>query len=112
MISMQTFSGNYAANSLYFGAYDLNNVHITVNGNMVYHINCNFPNTITQLYYETQKSIGGGHDNLITYNSFKNGRAVYCFSFVTEEVEDSMPVEISASLRISIKWARSHHTLA
>lgn len=103
MISMQTFSGNYAANSLYFGAYDLNNVHITVNGNTVYHINCNFPNTITQLYYETQKSIGGGHDNLITYNSFKNGRAIYCFSFVTEEVEDSMPVEISASLRISIK---------
>ena len=39
---------------------------------------------------------------MITHKSFAEGRAVYCFNFVSEVTEDTLPVERSANLRLSL----------
>ena len=39
---------------------------------------------------------------MITHKSFGEGRGVLCFNFVNEVTEDSLPVERSANLRLSL----------
>ena len=105
MVDMDSFSGSYTRNPLYFKHCSLSNVYISVNGHSVYNVNCSFDSEVPQLYYETQKSFGGGNENMISYTSFKDGRTVLCFNFVHESVQDSLPIEVSASLRIDLKFA-------
>ena len=103
IVDMNAFSGSLSENGLYFDHADISNMHLTVNGTTVYNINTSFPNSFSQSYYETQKALGIDKSNLITYDSYKSGRAVFTFNFVNENVHDSLPVEISASLRINIQ---------
>ena len=44
--------------------------------------------------------IDGG--NMITHKSYVKGRAVFCFNFVNEIIEDILPVERSAYLGLSL----------
>ena len=39
---------------------------------------------------------------MITADSFSKGRGVFCFNFVNEVTEDSLPIERSANLRLSL----------
>ena len=41
---------------------------------------------------------------MITYHSFHKGRGIYTFNFLTEEAKDTIPVEMSANLRISVDF--------
>ena len=54
------------------------------------------------MFYETQKSRGIDVSNMITHESYGKGRAVFCFNFVNEIIEDILPVERSANLRLSL----------
>ena len=51
---------------------------------------------------------------MITYNIIKAGRSIFSFNFVNETVEETLPVESSASLRITLKFKQnltSAHTI-
>ena len=54
------------------------------------------------MFYECQKCIGIESNNMITADSFPKGRSVFCFNFVNEVAEDSLPIERSANLRLSL----------
>ena len=54
------------------------------------------------MFYESQKSIGTESNNMITADSFSEGRGVFCFNLVNEVTEDSFPIERSANLRLSL----------
>ena len=41
-------------------------------------------------------------NNMITKDSFAEGRAIFFFNFVIEVTEDSLPIERSANLRLSL----------
>ena len=103
LVDMRNFSGDYSRNPLFFNHCNLNNIHITINGSTIYNINCEFPNNIANLYYVTQKSLGLEHENMISYDSFATGRTLMCFNFIIEDIEDALPVEMSASMRINLK---------
>lgn len=105
MVDMRSFAGDYIRNGLYFKHCDLSNIHITINGSTVYNINCGFPNKMAQVYYEMQKAIGLERDNLISYDAFHSGRAVFYFNFVSEDMQEALPVEMSASMRINLKFS-------
>ena len=107
IINMNAFSGRNSLNGLYFEHSNLENLHLTVNGNTFYNVNTNFPNTYCQSYYETLKSIGLNNDHMITHKSFKGGRTIFSFNFVHESVEETLPVESSASLRLNIKFSQN-----
>ena len=92
-------------NPLYFPHCGVNSIHITINGNTVYTIRSIFPSQVTQAYYETQKGIGLERENMISYDSFTSGRTVFSFSFVSEDMKEALPVEMSASMRISIRFS-------
>ena len=104
IVNMNAFSGRSNLNGLYFKHANLDNLHLTVNGNTLYNINSNFPNSFSQSYYETLKTIGLNVDHMITYDTFKAGRSVFSFNFVHESVEETLPVESSANLRINLKF--------
>ena len=106
-IDMNAFSGRGNQNGLYFDHCHLSNTHITVNGNTVYNINTDFPHDYAHSYYETQKALGLDSTNLISHDSYSKGRSIFCFNFLSERVEESLPVEVSASLRINLKFAQN-----
>lgn len=103
LVDMRNFSGDYTRNPLFLSHCNLSNIHITINGSTIYNVNCEFPNNISNLYYITQKSLGLTHENMISYDSFSRGRTLMYFNFITEDMEDALPVEMSASMRINLK---------
>ena len=54
------------------------------------------------MFYECQKSIGIESNNMIKADSFSKARSVFCFNFVNDVTEDSLPIERSANLRLSL----------
>ena len=105
LIDMRYFSGDYTRNALYFSHCNINNIHITINGNTVYNINCSFPGQVMQAYYETVKAVGLDQQNIITLESFKEGRTIFNFNFVSEDMKEALPVEMSANMRITLKFS-------
>ena len=104
LIEMRHFSGDYTRNALYFNHCDINNIHITINGSTVYNINSSFPGQVMQAYYETIKSIGMEQENIITFESFKEGRTIFNFNFINEDMKEALPVDRSASMRIALRF--------
>ena len=115
IINMNAFSGRSTLNGLYFEHANLENYHVTVNGNTFYNVNTDFSNSFySQSYYETLKTIGINNNHMIDYNTFKAGRSVFSFNFVHETVEETLPVESSANLRLTLKFSAnltSPHTI-
>ena len=103
MLDMDSFSGRSNRNGLYFEHGNISNLHMTVNGNTLYNINTSFPNNYSQSYYETIKTLGLDNDHMITFDAYNSGRSVFMFNFVKEPVEEALPIETSASLRINLK---------
>ena len=78
------------------------NAHLTINGTTIY-ISKDFKNdSYAHMFYETQKSIGIESNNMITKDSFAERRTIFSFNFVNEVTEDSLPIERSANLRLSL----------
>ena len=98
-IDNSSFNGSYTKNPLYFPNLDVSQIRVSLNGNNVYTLKNN-----TRTYYETLRGNGLQEENLICYKSFFKGRCVYTFNFLTEEASDTIPVEMSAHLRISIDF--------
>ena len=100
---MKSMAGDSTLNPLYFGHCNLANTHLTINGSTIYNINTGFINDYyVHMFYESQKSIGIESNNMITKDSFAEGRAIFSFNFVNEVTEDSLPIERSANLRPSL----------
>ena len=104
IVNMNAFSGRASMNGLYFEHGNLENFHLTVNGNTLYNVNTNFPNVYSQSYYETLKSIGINNNHMITHETFKKGRTVFSFNFIHETVEETLPIESSGNLRLTLKF--------
>ena len=98
-IDNTSFNGSYTRNPLYFPNLDVSQIKVSMNGNNVYTLKND-----TRGYYETLRSNGLQEDNMITYPSFYKGRCIYTFNFLTEEAKDTIPVEMSAHLRISVDF--------
>lgn len=107
ILDMASFSGLSTQNGLYFNHCNLTNIHITVNGATAYNISPAFPNNYTQCYYETQKSVGIDKDNMLSFSAYKSGRSLFSFNFINEPVEETLPIEVSANLRLSLRFAAS-----
>ena len=101
LVDMKSMAGDSTLNPLYFRHCNLVNTHITINGSTIYNINTEFNNeNYAHMFYESQKSIGIESNNMITADSFSKGRGVFCFNFVNEVTEGSLPTERSANLRL------------
>ena len=104
-IDNRNFSGDYKRNPLYFPHCNIKNINISVNGNPIYNINSDFGNGYgIRNYYESIKSNGVDNGGLLYYNAFKNGRAIFTFNFVNEDLREAIPVELNANMRISITF--------
>ena len=83
IVTMQSLSGDQTLNPLYFGHCNISNIHITINGTLIYNINTDFPSgDYAHRFYETQKAIGIDTDNMISFDTYKKGRSVFCFNFL------------------------------
>lgn len=104
-IDNRNFSGDYARNPLYFPHCNIQNITISINGKPVYDITSDFENSYgIRNYYESINHSSIQKGGLITYNGFKNGRAIFNFNFVNEDLKDAVPVELSANMRITITF--------
>lgn len=104
LVNMKHYSGDYTRNGLYFSHCKVKNIHVSINGNTVYNIDCLFPSRVARAYYEGIRSVGVEHDNIISLESFREGRSLFNFNFITEEMKDALPVEMSAMMRITLDF--------
>ena len=103
LVDMKSMSGDPTLNPLYFRHCNLANTHLTINGTTTYNINTDFDDdNYAHMFYESQKSIDIESDNMITHDSFAEGRAVFSFNFINEVTQYSLSVERSANLRLSL----------
>ena len=94
-----SFNGNLSRNPLHFPTLNVSCITISINGNTVYNLKGG-----TRAYYETLRSNGIQDDNMLTHRSFLGGRCLYTFNFTNEDMKDSVPVEMSANMRITIDF--------
>lgn len=107
IVDMNAMQGRYDKNGLYFSHADLSHVHITINGSTVYNIRSAFPHHTAGIYYSTLEALGLETRNSLTFQAFKAGRTVCAFNFVTEDIENGIPLEKSGNLRISLSFAQA-----
>ena len=87
---------------LYFQHLNVSDISIHVNGTAAYNIKTEFPHKYSQLYYATLSSLGLEKDHLLSYEDFAKGRTVAVFSFVPEQLHDTVPVQKEANLRVEV----------
>ena len=103
-VKMNSFTGSFTSNGLYFGHENLQNLHVTINGSTVYDINSKFPHDFSQLYFATLKTIGTEFDSLIHFDAFNEGRTVIALNFKSEFAEDTMEIDKSGNLRLEMTF--------
>lgn len=105
IVNMQSFNGDLNRNPIYFEHSNISNIHITLNGSTLYDINADFAdNNFSYLYYETIKSLTLPYDHLMHYDAFAKGRMVMAFNFRSENTPDTLEVEKTGNLRISLSF--------
>ena len=105
-LGMETFSGITTRNPLYFGNYDISNIHITVNSVTKYNYRIN-SNDYSQVFLGTQKAIGNHCKNMITYDKFLKGRGIFCFDFIAEDMPEVIPTDKSGHLKIELNFSEN-----
>ena len=98
--------GSYDKNALYFTHAELSHAHISINGSTVYNIRSQFPHHVSRLFYSTLEGLGLETANNLTLQAFAEGRTLCAFNFVTEDVENGIPLEKSENMRISLTFIK------
>ena len=111
-IDNQNFSGNISRNPLCFKPFGVKNISVSVNGNSIYNINMDWDNGYNlRAYYESLRARGvETADNVLCYDSFKNGRTVFTFNFINEDMRGAVPIEMSANMRITATFSTAPAT--
>ena len=97
-------NGAYAVNGSFFSNCDLSSLRMEINGNTHAAMSCSFPNSVANLFHHTLSNLKGD-SNLLTLQSFKNGRTIYSWDLRTSDCSDVLNVEKSGNVRISFQTA-------
>lgn len=108
IVDMESLNGAYNRNGLYFTHADLSHVHITINGSTVYNIRSEFPHHAARLYYSTLEALGLETQNSLTFSAFQEGRTLCAFNFVTENIDNGIPLDQSGNMRINLTFNKGH----
>ena len=106
MVEMNAFSGSYNKNGLYFSHSNLSEITVSLNGVSVYKNSVSFPHVCSQAYFNAIDSLGLENDTLLDFNSFKQGRTIFVYSLLPEDLQGAVPLEQSGNLRVSIQLAQ------
>ena len=109
IVDMESFSGKYARNGLYFNHSDLSQVHISINGSTVYNLHSQFPDKYSKIYYSCLEALGLETTHMLRYDAFAQGRSLFIFNFVDENVDNGIPVEKSGNLRINLAMVKAEN---
>lgn len=109
MVDMDSMAGSYKKNGLYLTHADLGHVHISINGSTVYNIRSQFPHHVSRLFYSTLEGLGLETANNLTLQTFGKGQTICAFNFVTEDVENGIPLEKSGNMRISLTFNKGYN---
>lgn len=106
IVDMESMSGNYNKNGLYFNHADLSHVHISINGSTVYNIHSEFPHNVSRLFYSTLDTLGLETKHNLSLSGFSEGRTLCAFNFVSEDIENGVPLDKSGNMRISLAFKK------
>ena len=106
MVEMSAFSGTYNKNGLYFSNSNLSEITVSLNGVGVYKNSVSFPHVCSQAYFNAIDSLGLENDTLLDFNGFKQGRTIFVYSLLPEDLQGTVPLEQSGNLRVSIQLSQ------
>lgn len=110
MTSMEAHAGKYTTNPLYLGAGKLNEVKISVNGRNICSVACNFPYNCSEIYYRTLESLGLHRDHCLNLELFKKGGFAFCLDLRAENLNETIPVEMTGGLRLHLSFSEAAGT--
>ena len=95
-------SGEYNVNGAHFSHCNLSSLRMEINGNTFVSMSSSFPNNIANLFYHTLSNLKDDK-NLLTLQSYKNGRTIYSWDLRTSDCSDVLNVEKSGNVRINFQ---------
>ena len=103
IVEMNAFSGAYNKNGLYFSSSNLSEISVSLNGVSVYKNAVSFPHECSQAYFNAIESLGIENDTLLDFNGFKQGKTIFVYSLLPEDLQGTVPLEQSGNLRLSLQ---------
>ena len=98
-------TGSYCSNGSYFDHANVENLSLEVNGNNMSILTGQFPDHVALMYQNMIASIKTeGHQIPLQY--FKKGRTVHAFDLRSSEATDTIPLEKSGNVRLSIQSSK------
>ena len=87
---------------VYFTYVNLFEVNITIAGSSVYHIHSNFSHQVSRLFYAILEGLGLETNNNPSLSAFTAGRTIYAFNFVTEDVDNGIPLDKTGNMHVQL----------
>ena len=92
-----------AVNGAYFSHCKVSSVQLQLNGNNVTSLNATFPKQIASMFHHTLVNNGNSGQNLLSQKIFKDGRTILVWDLRPPDSSDTIPLERSSNLRLTIK---------
>ena len=101
-LKQSAINGEYNVNGAHFSHCNLSSLRMEINGNTYASMSSSFPNNIANLFYHTLSNLKDDK-NLLSLQSFKNGRTIYSWDLRTSDCSDVLNVEKSGNVRINFQ---------
>ena len=104
VIDQTAVNGDYTKNPNYLQHASITNVRLELNGNAITNMKCEFPNSAAQAFNSSLIALGMGNNrHLLTKKNFSHGRTLFIFDTRPCDSEDTLNLEKSANMRISLQ---------
>ena len=101
-LKLAATSGEYNVNGAHFSHFDFSSLFMEINGNTFASMSSLFLYNIADLFHHTLTNLKDD-TNLLTLQSFKNGRMIYSWDSRTSDRSDALNVEKSGNVGINFQ---------
>ena len=106
ILPQSSANGAYKENGAYFTHGNISSLQLEVNGHTVSSFQCDFKNDqIARLFHHNIIDLQS-NDNLLTLKNFAKGRTIYSWNLTPAETGDTLPVDRSGNLRLSLRTCK------
>ena len=102
ILKQNALNGTVTCNAGHFANIGLTNVRLEVNGNNYFSLSSSFPRNVANAFDSTLKNLKSD-DNLLTLQSYRNGRTIYSFDLRSSNTTDVLNIDKSGNLRLSLQ---------
>ena len=102
-LTQSSANGSYHNNGAHFTHANISSLRLEANGQTISAFHADFEQEqFANLFHHTLSNVQCS-DNLLTLKNFKKGRTIFCWNLASHETGDTLPIETTGNLRLSIQ---------